>query len=171
MDQQNDTIIWKNIRDFPNYDINNLGQIRNNKSGYIKKPSISKRGYSVVSLQNNWKQYLKTIHRLIAIAFIDNPYNKPEINHIDGDKTNYKLTNLEWCTTQENNIHMRKTGLHTSDGDKQVAQYDKNWNLIKIYKSVSAASRELNLNRANICNVCRGNTRLKTVGGYYWRYV
>lgn len=167
----NDEIIWKTIDEFPNYDINNLGQVRNNKTGYIKKPSIGKRGYSVVSLQKDRKQYLKTIHRLIAKAFIDNPYNKPEINHIDGDKTNYSLDNLEWCTAQENNIHMRKTGLHKSDGDKKVAQYDKNWNLINTYKSASEAARVLNLNRADICSVCRGTTRLRTVGGCYWRYV
>ena len=100
---------------------------------------------------------------------------KTQINHIDGNKENFDLSNLEWVTPQENIIHARKTGLHTSDGDKAVIQLSKNGEIIAEYKSASEASRQTGIGRANIYNVCRhyiskDGKRYLTAGGYKWEW-
>lgn len=161
---------WVKINEFPNYEISNSGSIKNVRTGHILKPSISKRGYPVVNLYKNGKGHLKTVHLLFAKAFLPNPLKLTQINHIDGNKSNFNLSNLEWCTARENNLHARNTGLHNSDGDKRVSQYDKQNVLIKTYKSASEASRATKIDRCTICAVARGNTKNKTAGGYYWRY-
>lgn len=162
------------IKDFPQYAINTKGQVKNLQTGYIRKNSPSKRGYPVVSLRKDGKTYLRPIHRLLALAFIPNPQNYEQINHIDGDKNNYSLSNLEWCDAKYNNLHARLTGLHKSDGDKPVIML-KNGNVIAEYVSASEAGRANGINRTNICSVCnhaktqRGH-RIKTAGGYEWRW-
>lgn len=168
---------WSIIEEFPNYQISTLGKIYNIKTKKYKKISLGARGYPVVSLRKDGKTYLRTIHILLGRAFIknDDPEHKIQINHIDGDKTNYNLNNLEWVTPQENNLHARKTGLHTSDGDKAVIQYDLNGNFIAEYKSASEASRQTGIGRGNICNVCRKalnqhENPYKTAGGYKWEW-
>lgn len=161
---------WVAIEEFPNYEITRSGMIRNKTTNKIKKISKGYRGYPVVSLRKDGKMYLRTIHILLARTFIPNPENKPEINHIDGDKTNYKLENLEWVTRKENDNHARITGLHKSDGDKPVLQYTKDMKFIRRYKSASEAARVTGFNRSGISNVARGRKRCKTCHGYIWKY-
>lgn len=125
--------VWKDIEQFDNqYQISNIGRIRSkhklitksNGSTYtrrakILKPSISKDGYvkGAISLMN--KMFPYTIHRLVAIAFIPNPSNKSEVNHINGVKTDNQVCNLEWCTRSENCKHAIDTGLwEVKVGDK-----------------------------------------------------
>jgi len=84
---------------------------RRNKGVWLK-PQPNSNGYLCVILQGaNTKPFNKSIHRIMAEAFIPNPCNKPWINHIDGDKHNNNLKNLEWCTAKENSQHAVKTGL------------------------------------------------------------
>ena len=161
---------WKTIEEFPQYEISNTSLIRHKTTGYIRKPSPSKRGYPVVSMNKNGKQYLRTVHTLLAKAFIPNPDNKPQINHIDGNKWNNNLDNLEWVTSYENIMHARNTGLHISDGDIPVSQYDLNENYIATYKSISEASRQTGANRNAIGFVAKGKTKYITAGGYIWKY-
>lgn len=161
---------WVKINDFPNYEISNSGNIKNIRTGHILKPSISKRGYPVVNLYKNGKGHLKTVHLLYAKAFLPNPLKLTQINHIDGNKLNFNLSNLEWCTARENNLHARNTGLHNSNGDKKVNQYDENNVFMKTFKSISEASRITGINRSCINAVVKGNRKNKTAGGYYWRY-
>ena len=164
-------IEWVPIIGFPNYEIRIDGIVRNKKTGKIKKPSLGHNGYPVYSLRDSkGKLHLKTVHRLLAIAFIPNPERKAEINHIDGNKENYSINNLEWCTRKENDNHARKTGLHKSDGDKEVAQYSKSGELISVYKSASYASRITGIGRSNICNVACHRGYCKTAGGYIWKW-
>ena len=101
-----------------NYDISNYGNILiNRKTKLIRKWSFDKDGYLITSLSINNHEYKCSAHRLVAKAFIPNPENKPEVNHIDGNKTNNDVSNLEWATRQENIDHAIRTGLVNPVGE------------------------------------------------------
>ena len=95
---------WKTIENVINYEVSDLGQIRNTKTNYILKGRLSKSGYLQVSLKidDTNKFSNRYIHRLVAIYWIDNNENKREVNHKDGNKLNNCLDNLEWVTSSEN---------------------------------------------------------------------
>lgn len=104
--------IWKETS-IPGYFVSNLGGFRG-RSGKPIKQQIHKNGYYVYAMRPEGRKGIckcVKIHRLIAEAFIPNPENKPFINHIDGNKLNNNVNNLEWCTNQENVIHAYKMGL------------------------------------------------------------
>ncbi|MDY2883057.1 MAG: NUMOD4 domain-containing protein [Romboutsia timonensis] len=118
--------VWKDIKGFEEiYQVSNFGRVksllrkRRNRNGYfyikekILKQSINTYGYLQVCLYNNCERSVKRVHRLVAETFIPNPSNKPEVNHIDGNKTNNKIDNLEWVTSKENITHAFKIGLRT----------------------------------------------------------
>ena len=102
---------WRPITRFPNYQISNNGDVVNITTGRKLKPIRESTGYSHVTLCDNGQQYQTSIHRLVAQEFIANPDNKPMVNHIDGDKSNNHVGNLEWCTPSENMQHAYRTGL------------------------------------------------------------
>lgn len=102
--------IWKTIRDFSSYEVSNKGRVRNKKTGRIRKPSNDR--YLSVDLYRDGDFKRKSIHRLVAEAFIPRIDGKDQINHIDGDKHNNDVSNLEWCTSAENNRHAVNTGIN-----------------------------------------------------------
>ena len=95
------------------YFVSTDGDIYSKKKGelYKMKPTKSSRGYLKVRISVNGKVYNRNIHRMVAESFIQNPLDKPEVNHIDGNKKNNKITNLEWVTRKENADHAYNTGL------------------------------------------------------------
>ena len=101
--------IWKDIDDYPNYQISNYGRVksipRKRVKGKLLTPSRSNCGYLKIYLMKDRKGYLVSIHRLVAKAFIPNPNNLPEVNHIDGNKENNCVDNLEWVTKKDNVLH------------------------------------------------------------------
>lgn len=114
--------IWKKIKDYPNYEISNLGRVKAlkyysniHKKYYdrelILKEKTNRFGYKFVSLSNKFGRKSKAIHRLVAENFIENKNNYKEVNHIDGNKNNNKVDNLEWCTRQYNVLHSYRLGL------------------------------------------------------------
>ena len=156
------------------YEVSTLGRIRNSITKFVRKTTPSKRGYPVFSCTLNGKFMLVNVHKCVAQAFIPNPKNKPQVNHIDGDKTNNCVSNLEWATSKENTAHARNVGLHTSDGDKEVIQI-KDGIVIGEYRSASEAARQTGIGRSNIANVCRGYVSKEgkhclTAGGYVWKW-
>ena len=102
---------WKPIAEFPNYEISNTGLVRN-KAGKILKTFVQNGGYEVATLsKDGLKGAKRTIHRLVAISYLTNPENHPEVNHKDGNKLNNKLDNLEWCSGKQNMKHAKEIGL------------------------------------------------------------
>jgi hypothetical protein len=107
---------WKPIENYPNYEISNCGMVLSHNTGNIMKPWLSRKGYECIQLSNNGKAKSYLIHRLVAHAFIPNPENKREIDHIDRNKTNNHVSNLRWATRSENtqnvgvkiNINLKK---------------------------------------------------------------
>lgn len=158
--------IWKAIPGYEGYEVSNLGNVK-----YLDKvlyQGIMKNGYLRVSI--NSKRYL--VHRLVALTFIPNLENKRTINHINGIKTDNKITNLEWATDAENLKHALDTGLRkASKGfdnnlSKCVAQYDLENNIINFFGSIQEAKRETGVR--HISEVCNGIR--KTAGGYKWNF-
>ena len=110
-----ENIEWKPIiinNLITDYQVSNHGDIKSNLSKKILKHSINTNGYHKVMIYINMKSYDKLVHRLVANAFIPNPESKPEVNHIDGNKENNCVWNLEWVTHSENIQHSFDIGLH-----------------------------------------------------------
>ena len=150
-----------------NYSVSDIGQVKNDITNKLLKQSIQQ-GYCHVGLIINGKIKRCRVHRLVAEAFIDNPYNKPYVNHIDGIRNNNQINNLEWCTPQENTQHAVKNGLMLPTREKPVIQYDLNGNKIKEFISVNEACRQTNSLNSKIIECCQ-LTR-KTHNGFQWRY-
>jgi len=112
--------IFKTIEGFENYSVSNLGNIANQKTGRILSISLYKNGYNKVNFSLNGKKYTKQVHRLVAKAFIENPCNKPCIDHIDNNKTNNNISNLRWVTKSENGMNASLSSNNTS-GTKGVS--------------------------------------------------
>ena len=125
---------------------------------------INENGYIRVYIYN--KTY--ALHRLVALAFIENTENKEQVNHIDGNKINNSVENLEWVTNTENQIHKFKIGLG-NNFTRKIIQYDLEMNKIKDFISIVEASKELNIGKSNISGVLI-NSR-KTAGGFIFKYL
>ena len=178
--------IWKNIKDYEGlYQISNLGRVRslkrNNTNGKILKTAINKRGYVIAYFSKNNKKYAKKIHRLVAEAFIDNLENKSQVNHIDGNKQNNNINNLEWVSQSENCKHAYQNKLFEKQRNnarkklsehstaKIVNQLDKNGNFIKKWYSIKEAGIFFGNDKpTSIVNCCKG--RNKTAYGFKWEY-
>lgn len=165
--------IWKDIKGYEGlYQISNLGRVKSlPRNGTIKtkriiKYELDKYGYPQVIL-NNKKHKCFRVHRLVAEAFILNPQNKSTVNHIDGNKTNNKVSNLEWNTVKENNDHALKTGLQRFTGNK-INQFSLDKKFIKKWNSQREIERNLKINHSNLKLACIG--KYKQCNGFIWRY-
>ena len=142
---------WKMINGYSNYQISNRGRVysktRNGTVGGIRKTNITQKGYTQVSLisdegvlENN------RVHILVAEAFIPNPENKPQVNHIDEDKTNNHVSNLEWVTAKENANH----GTRNLKISKAKSQKIKCIETGIIYNSAKECSEYMGVSRSHI---------------------
>jgi len=146
------------------YFVSNLGRFKNSFGTIMNNYKVNDNGYIRVYI--NKKTF--ALHRLVALTFLKNSENKEQVNHIDGNKINNYVNNLEWCTNKENQIHKVKTGLANSF-TRKITQYDLGMNKIKNYNSIIEASKELKIGKTNISGVLR-NYR-KTAGGFIFKYL
>lgn len=157
---------WKVIKGFEKYSVSTNGRVKA-RSGECLLPYKNEFGYLVVSLYSDHQKKQKKIHRLVAEAFIDNPEQKPQVNHKDGDKTNNNVENLEWTTQSENMRHAYINGLR-SKHRRQVVQIESaTKKQLKIYKGSCEAERATGIKHEYIISACRTNTK---AGGYLWQY-
>lgn len=155
------------IEGFENYEVSKPGKVRNIKSGRILKSSFNTHGYLVHFLYENNKRKCIPLHRIIATAFIDNPDEKPQVNHIDENKLNNDLRNLEWCTAKENSIHGTRIKRIAEKHFKKVIQLDLNDNVLNIFKSMKQAEQETGVFASSISACCNG--KAKRAGYFKWR--
>lgn len=157
---------WRLIETGANYEISNHGEVRNITTNKILKTS-SIGGYLGISLHVNNKKVILKIHRLVAEKFLVCPDETYVVNHIDGDKINNRLENLEWVSRSENAKHAFRLCLNK--GKKiRVSQYTLNDVFIREYDSPSYVEKETGIFGTHIIGVCRG--KRKTAGGYIWKY-
>lgn len=107
------------------YQVNKMGQIYSLVTKKILKPCVDTYGYLYFMASVNKVRKNIRIHRAVAMQYIDNPYNKYEVNHIDGNKKNNNIDNLEWCTTKENRNHANLTGLWGESAKKKISEATK----------------------------------------------
>ena len=162
---------WKTIENVTNYEVSDLGQIRNTKTNYILKGRLSKSGYLQVSLTDKETKKKKNyyIHRLVAIYFLENLDNKREVNHKDGNKLNNNVDNLEWVTPSENQKHRQKILGKTKTSQRKIGKFNKNHVLIEEYPSIVDAAKSFGKSRVNIDNALQG--KQKTAYGFIWEYL
>ena len=170
--------VWKDIPGYEGlYQVSNLGRVKslprlryNGNTWYltkeiVRKPCIGEQGYERVTLSKDKVKKTHLVHRLVAIAFIPNPENKPEVNHIrEFEKRNNCVDNLEWATSEENNNWGTHNERHAKRRSKQILCVELN----KLFVNARVAAEELRCDRRNICTCCNDST--KTAGGYHWRY-
>ena len=152
---------WKQIQGYSNYEVSDEGQIRNSKTGRVLKLRKNHSGYLRVGLHKNKKQKIHLVHRLVAEAWIPNPHNKPTVNHINENKEDNRVENLEWATYAEQNEH----GTRTERTQKKVRCVETG----TVYDGVRDAERQTNILHSSISKACQG--KYKTAGGYHWEYV
>lgn len=175
--------IWKDIKDYEGlYQVSNFGRVRSlgkgktHKTSRIRKLSKNNVGYLVVSLCKDGKVKTYLVHRLVTEAFLYNPDNLTEVNHIDEDKTNnfvgtpendYKDGNLEWCNREYNNNYGTRTERFIKVMSKTVLQFTKYGEFIREWSSTRECERNGFYSGA-VCSCCNG--KRKTHKGYIWRY-
>jgi len=179
------TEVWKPVVGYEGlYEVSNLGRVKScTKTVYrdrrgpitfqekIMKPTVTYKGYLTIDLRNHGRRKGGFVHRLVAKAFIENPENKEQVNHINGNKKDNRVENLEWATNQENMVHAYKLNLKTSDAAaearrQKIEQLDMKGNIVNSFNSIKEAYEITKIN--NISAVCRG-VREKA-GGFYWKY-
>lgn len=145
--------IYKTINNYPNYAISNLGNVKNKKTNKLLKIRIDKE-YNRVRLYNSYGAKNHSVHRLVGEHFLLNPFNKPEINHKDGNKLNNHLSNLEWNTKSENQTHRRKI---LKQGVKPIKLIKDG--LIYSFDSISECARNLNLDGSGLSRLLNGKSK------------
>lgn len=151
--------IWKPIIGFEKYSVSNLGRIKN-PFGKILKPSPNYKGYLRVYLNSeNIKHKYYSVHRAVALAFIPNPDNLPQVNHKNYNVQDNSVGNLEWCSNEYNQRYSHS---------KPISQYNIRGVLLKEWESLSDAQRVLNIPSTNISKCCKGT--ILTLNGYIFLY-
>ena len=165
---------WRKIQGFENYEVSNTGKVRSinwKGQGITKELYYScNNGYIIVRLFKSGKGNNMKVHRLVATAFIDNPKNYKEVNHIDGKKSNNCVTNLEWCTNEYNIRHAVVTGLKQKRNQTQchrIIVHEIATGNETEFQSIGEAAQTLQIDSGNISKCLKG--KRKHAKGYRFR--
>ena len=180
--------IWKDIKGYEGlYQVSNLGRVKRTNPGNrvvsadgTLKPTRRQHGYLGVMLYGKGGHATRgfkhcSVHRLVAEAFIPNPNGYAEVNHIDEDKTNNRVDNLEWVTHQQNCVHgtlpKRKSEWSTNGKQsKAIVQYTLNGEFVARYPSLAEVERQTGFGKGNICRCAQHHHAYSHAYGYVWRY-
>jgi len=172
--------IWKDIKNYEGlYQVSNWGRVKslgngksNNSKERVIQPIKSKYGYLQVGLHKNGKMKTFKVHRLVATAFLENQENKPEVNHIDEDKTNNSVENLEWVWHRDNcnhGTHNERVAKALTNGkqSKLVLQFTLDGEFVREWSSIAECGRNGFYSSA-VCNCCQG--KKPQYKGFTWKY-
>lgn len=186
--------IWKDIKWYEwKYMVSNFWNVislnfRRSWKSKLLSPWTNSQWYKIVILTSNAIRKNLKVHRLVAIAFIENPFNKKAVNHINWIKADNNIKNLEFVTYSENTLHAYRIGLKKVNENnhfftnnpskwkfwaqkknaKSILQYNKDWIFIREFSAIMDANRELWLSHWVISNCC--TWRSKNAGGFIWKY-
>ena len=175
--------IWRDIKGYEGlYQVSDQGRVKSLErkvrhwSGgeriqkeRILKPKIDRDGYLQLNLYAGGKRKWLLVHRIVCEAFHKNHDNKPQVNHINENKTDNRACNLEWCTCKENINHGSRTERVAKALEKPIGQYKLDGQLIKVWPSTAIVERQTGFSRGSIWGVANG--RHKQAYGYIWKYI
>lgn len=174
--------VWRTYPDYDFIEVSNLGRVRTKDryvpcrnggkrlvKGRVLKQWLSHGGYLFVTFGANGKRVSLLVHRMVAICYIPNPDNLPEVNHIDNDRTNNVVSNLEWCTSQYNTDYKKNFGTSSTEVlGRPVIAIDLNSFKVLLFESQCEVAGQLGVFQSNVWKVVNGE-RNKT-GGYWFCY-
>jgi hypothetical protein len=176
--------IWRNVVNYEGlYMVSNLGYVKSLGNGNARNPNWQKErilksgkdkdGYLKVALFKDGKRKNYSVHRLVALAFLPNPNNLPQVNHINEIKNDNRVENLEWCSAKYNNNY----GNHNkrvSESQTNYPKFSKQVLCVEtgvVYPSLMQVKRELGFSISSISEVCLGKRKRKSAYGFHWRYI
>ncbi|MFV0241462.1 MAG: NUMOD4 motif-containing HNH endonuclease [Lacrimispora sphenoides] len=172
--------IWKDVPGYEGfYQASNFGRLRsldrvsaNGKklTGKLLEKNQERSGYIVDILCKNKQKKTTRLHRIIALTFLENLENKPEVNHLNGDKTDNRVSNLEWATHRENTDHAWKNGLIKQPPNTPLRPVIQSYEgeIIACYRSIDTAALITGISAEDICKCCK--RKRKNAGSYSWKY-
>lgn len=161
---------YRPIPGYETYFVNEYGDVVKKVNGlyYRKKQRSDKQGYMDVFLTKDGKRHTMKVHRMVALAFIPNPNNYPQINHKDEIKSNNHVSNLEWCTAKYNSLYGTRIERYRAKIGRKICQLTLDGETIALFNSMTEASKSTGIDRGSINNCCLN--KRKTAGNFRWEY-
>lgn len=155
------------MRDIPGYEglytVTSCGKIWSCRRHIFMKTRVNRGGYEIVNLHKDGVQTTHTVHQLVALAYLPNPDNLPQVNHKDEVKTHNYINNLEWCDCKYNNNYGSR-----ANGGRRAGKPVRCVEIGEVYPTANAAALAIGKDRSGINKCCRGER--KTAHGYHWEY-